>query len=274
MPASSTVRPTPKVRVPGQSSRPAVRAPSSRSERTLQMVPRMPIGHADPEDGLPVPLGQEATDQQAEEGSGDRGHHVDAERHTALVGRERVGEDRRRRRHQHRAADALNHPPADQPQRAAAEVERVERQRDRGEGEDDEAPVVDADPAQHVAEAAERDDQHRGDHEVAHQHPQQVTDVARRQRVEADAAEDGGQRDQDDRRVDGGQQGAQRGVGQHHPLVVRVVVVHPHPAARRDGLSGVARAVSQRCRSSRSLSSSAIASSSNIHREHSPKHIC
>ena len=51
--------------------------------------------HADPEDGLPVPLRQHAADQQAEERPGDRGHHVDAQRHATLVGRERVGEDRR-----------------------------------------------------------------------------------------------------------------------------------------------------------------------------------
>ncbi len=44
MPISSTVSPTPNVSVPAQSSLPGVRTPSSLSERTLQMVPRMPIG--------------------------------------------------------------------------------------------------------------------------------------------------------------------------------------------------------------------------------------
>jgi len=41
---SNTVRPTPKVSVPAQSIRPGLRTPSSFSERTLQMVPMMPIG--------------------------------------------------------------------------------------------------------------------------------------------------------------------------------------------------------------------------------------
>ena len=131
----------------GQRARPV--QPARRARAEFAQRPDAPDGaedadrHADPEDGLPVPLGQEAADQQAEERAGDGGHHVDAERHAALVGGERVGEDRRRRRHQHRAADALDHAPADQPQGAAAEVERVEGQRDRGDGEDDEAPVVD-----------------------------------------------------------------------------------------------------------------------------------
>ena len=44
IPVSTTVRPTPNVTVPAQSSRPGVRTPSSFSERTLQIVPRMPIG--------------------------------------------------------------------------------------------------------------------------------------------------------------------------------------------------------------------------------------
>jgi hypothetical protein len=96
----------------------------------------------------------------------------------------------------------LDHTPANQPERPAAHVEGVERQRDGPEREDDEAEVVDADPAEHVAEAAERHDQHRGHHQVAHQHPQQIADVSRRERVEADATEDGRQRDEDDRRVD------------------------------------------------------------------------
>ena len=44
IPSSSTVNPTPKVAVPAQSIRPGVRAPSSFSDRTLQMVPTTPIG--------------------------------------------------------------------------------------------------------------------------------------------------------------------------------------------------------------------------------------
>ena len=77
-------------------------------------------------------------------------------------------------------------------------VERVEGQQDRGRGEHGEARVVDPDPAEHVAEAAEGDDEHGLDEPVPHDHPQQVADVARRQRVEVDAAEDGGQGDDDD----------------------------------------------------------------------------
>ena len=55
-----------------------------------------------------------------------------------------------------------------------------------------------------------------------------------------DAAEDGGQRDQHDRGIDGGHQGAQRGVGQHHPLVVRVFLeTQNHQFARYVGQSDI-----------------------------------
>ena len=96
--------------------------------------------------------------------------------------------------------------------------------------EDREAHVVHADPAEHVAEPAERHHQHRGDHHEAHEHPQQVAGVARAQRVQPDAAEDVGQRDQHDRLVDRRHQHAERGVRQRDPLVVR-----PERAGRRLG---------------------------------------
>jgi hypothetical protein len=48
-----------------------------------------------------------------------------------------------------------------------------------------------------------------GDDEVANQHPQQVTDVARLQRIELDATEDGGKGDQHDRGVEGGHEDAE-----------------------------------------------------------------
>jgi hypothetical protein len=161
----------------------------------------------------------------------DRNPPMSRPRNEPATGGERVGQDRRRRRHQHRAADALHHPPADQPDGAAAQVERIERQRDRGHGEHREAGVVDADPAEHVAEPAERHHQYGRHHEVAHQHPQQIAHVAGGQRVEPDTPEDRRQRDQHDRGVDGREQGAQGRVGQHDPLVARVVVVHLDAAA-------------------------------------------
>ena len=120
---------------------------------------------------------------------------------------------------QHRAAERLHDAPADQPQRAGAARERIQRQGERSGGEDREAHVVHPDPAEHVAEAAERDHQHRGDQQVAQDHPEQIADVARGQRIQPDAAEDGGQRDDHDRAVDGGDQHAERGVGQRDPLV-------------------------------------------------------
>ena len=55
---------------------------------------------------------------EPDELAGDAGHLVDAHGGAALVGRERVGQDRGRVGHQHGAADRLDDPEADQPQRA------------------------------------------------------------------------------------------------------------------------------------------------------------
>jgi hypothetical protein len=122
----------------------------------------------------------------------------------APLGRERVGQDRGRVGHQHRPADRLQEPPADQPQRPVGALIRVEREQDRGDREYHEARVVHLHPAEHVAELAQVDHQHRLDEAVAHDHPQQVADVARRERVEVDAAKDRRERDDDDRPVERG----------------------------------------------------------------------
>jgi hypothetical protein len=113
----------------------------------------------------------------------------------------------------------LQHPPADEPHRTAPAVERVEGQQDRGHGEDREAGVVDPDPAEHVAEAAHRHHQDSLHQPVPHDHPQQVGDVARGQRIQVHAAEDGWQRDEDDRAVQGGHEDRGRRVGERRPLV-------------------------------------------------------
>ena len=57
------------------------------------------------------------------------------------------------------------------------------------------------------------------DDEIPHQHPEQVADVRRLQRVQADAPEDRGQRDEHDRRVERRHEHAQRRVRQRDPLV-------------------------------------------------------
>ena len=95
----------------------------------------------------------------------------------------------------------------------------VDGQQQRGDGVDDEAEVVDLHPADHVAQPAEADDQHARHDEVAEDHPQQVEGVGRDQRIEVDAPEDVGHRDDRDRGVERRQQHGQRRVGERHPLV-------------------------------------------------------
>jgi hypothetical protein len=166
----------------------------------------------DEEDKVPVHRGEHAAEDQSDERARDRCDRVQPERGAALVGRERVGEDRGRVGEQERAADALHHPPDDQPQRAGHPVHPRHGQEDRSDGEHREPEVVHPHPAEHVAQAAERHHKHRRDHHEAHEHPQQVARITRTERVQPDALEHGGQRDQHDRLVDRRHQHAERGV--------------------------------------------------------------
>ena len=193
----------------------------------------------DPEHRAPVPGGQHTTEQQPDELAGDAGDLVDAQRHAPLVGRERVGQDGGGVRHQHGAAERLDDAESDQPQGPAGADQRINGQEDRRDREHDKAEVVDLHPAEHVAQPAERHHQDSLDEQVPDDHPQQVADVARRQRVEVDAAEDGRHRDDHDRGVDRRHRHAQGGVGQRDPLVPAV----PQPGAAQFAVPGLARVI-------------------------------
>jgi hypothetical protein len=71
--------------------------------------------HVDPEHPAPVDGGQQATRDQPDEHAGQARDLVRAEREATLLGREGVGQDRGRVRHQHGPADGLQQAPADQP---------------------------------------------------------------------------------------------------------------------------------------------------------------
>jgi hypothetical protein len=178
-----------------------------------------PDGHRDEEDQAPVDRSEDAAEDQADEHAADPDDVVDPQRHPALVGGKGVGDDRRRVGQQAGAADALHDPEDDQEGRAGAALHPVDGQQQRGHRVDDEAEVVDLHPADHVAQPAEADDQHARDHEVAEDHPQQVERVRGDQRIEVDAPEDVGHRDDRDRGVERRQQHGQRRVGERHPLV-------------------------------------------------------
>jgi hypothetical protein len=66
-------------------------------------------------------------------------------------------------------------------------------QHDGKEREDGKAHVVHAHATEHVAQSAEAHDEHRGHEHVAHHEPEEVTRVARRQRIDLDASENVGQ---------------------------------------------------------------------------------
>ena len=135
MPMSSAIRPMPKVTLPHQSM-------TTRGERVARLVVQRAVAHpgaphadrhAHPEHRAPVPLGQHAADDQADERAGQRRHLVDAEGEAAPVGREGVGDDRGGVGHQHRAADALHDAHDDDLERAGPAAVRHDRAADRAE---------------------------------------------------------------------------------------------------------------------------------------------
>ena len=142
---------------------------------------------------MPAGTGQQPAYDQADERPGDRRDGVAAERHSPLVSREGVGDNRGGVGDEHRAAHALHDPEQDDRQGRGTALGEDERQPEGAHGEDREAQVEQAHPPVVVPETAERDHKHRGDDQEAQQDPQQVTDVRGLQRVEPDATEDGRQ---------------------------------------------------------------------------------
>ena len=160
-------------------------------------------GHVDEEHEAPVDGRQHAAQDEPDERPREAGDDVDAERHAALVGGEGVGDDRRRVRHEHRAAHGLHH----------AEDDDVQRGRGPGAPGVSEsataASVKTTKPALYMRtrpnmspRRPKRTTSTAVDQPVAHQHPEQVDEVAGVQGVEVDAAEDRRERDQEARGVD------------------------------------------------------------------------
>ena len=188
----------------------------------------------DEEDQAPVDRRQDAADDEADEEAADPDDIGDPEREPALVGGERVGEDRGGVGEQERGADALHDAEDDQPVGARTPVQPVDRQEERRDGEHEEAERVHAHAPVQVAEPAEADDEDARHDEEAEDHPEEVEAVARGERVEPDAAEDVGHRDEHDRGVDRREQHREGGVRERDPLVA-VVDLRPRPSPKSAG---------------------------------------
>ncbi len=144
----------------------------------------------DQEDEAPVERTEQAAQDETDERPGDGGHVVDPERQAPLVGRERVRQDRRRIRHEHRRPETLHDPHADQIGRSGSATQPVDRQQDRAQREDGKAQLVHPDSAEDVADTAERDDEHGSHDQEAHQHPEEIAHVAGSEWIDADTTED------------------------------------------------------------------------------------
>ena len=182
-----------------------------------------PGRHRDEEDEPPRDRREHAAEHEPDEQTADADDVVDPERQAALVRGEGVGEDRHRVRDEEGGTDPLHDPEGDEPVGPGAPVHPVDRQQQRRQRVDDEAEVVHPHAPELVAEPAETDDEHARDDEEAEDHPQEVKAVAGLERIEVDAAEDGGHRDQHDRAVDRGEQDRERRVGESDPLVFELV---------------------------------------------------
>ena len=209
-------------------------------------------GDVDPEHRTPVPCRQQTARDQPDELAGQGGHLVEAEREAAPLGREasvRMAAE---------LAVSMEPPVAcstRQPMSHIAPCPPANGSKDKHDGrerEDREAGVVDTHPAEHVAETAQRDHQHGLHQAVSHDHPEQIGDVAGIQRVQVDAPEDGGQRDDDDRSVQRRHEDGGRGVRQGDPGVA----IRP----RSGGGTVVLSLGLHRCCASRSMSGAAACS--------------
>jgi hypothetical protein len=194
-----------------------------------------PDGHADEEHQPPVDRRQDAAHDEPDELAGQEGDAVDAEGQAPLLGRECVGQDGLRVRKQKRAADPLYEAHADDPDRPGRSGEWRQGEKQRSDGEDDEARVIHADSPEHVTEAPERHNEHGGHEQVAHHDPEEIARAARVERVQLDAVEDRGQRDDHDRAVDRRHQDPERRVREGDPFVVRVVPAGAAAALAVDG---------------------------------------
>ena len=129
------------------------------------------------------------------------------------------------------AADPLHHAKDQQLDAGLRAGARREDQQERAQREDGKAQVVQADPPEHVRDAAEGHQQGGGDHHVAHHDPEQEAGIARRHGVEGDAAKDRRQRDHHDAAVDACHQHPDRRVGEHNPLVAVAPAARQRPWA-------------------------------------------
>ena len=219
MPIRIALSPTAKVTFPHQSMRPRCRSPLSRSLQVGPYRAEDADGHVDPEHGAPV--------RAASTPPATSPMNMPARPATWLMpsAKPRWSEGNASVRIAAELAISMDPPNAWSTRQPISQSARGRRRTGRttarieSEGEHDEAGVVDPDSAEHVAQAADGDDEHGLDEPVPHDHPQQVADVARRQRVQVDAAEDRRQRDDDDRSVERGHEHGRGRVRQGHPFV-------------------------------------------------------
>ena len=107
------IKPSANVRFPAQSIFACRRAPgTSRSFRYDQTVPKTPNGTETMKTSRHSIGASSPADHEADEHPADPDDVRDPEREPALVGRERVGEDRSAVREQEGGADPLQDPPA------------------------------------------------------------------------------------------------------------------------------------------------------------------
>ena len=151
-----------------------------------------PDRNVDPEDGLPAEVGDEEPAQRRARDRSDAGDRApDAKRRAALVGRKDVGQNAERLGREDGATHALDHAGRDQLGRTLRQATGDRRQREDGEA-DEEEPFG----AEHVAEPAGGDQQHRVGEDVGVEHPEDLVES----RVQA--VDDARNRDVHDREIE------------------------------------------------------------------------
>ena len=182
-----------------------------------------PDGHVDQEDRPPRrELGQEAAERGPQRQADRDADGVEAERPAAFARAERAGHDGGAHRHEHRRPDALERAEPDEGADA-----RGQAAQDAGRREDRKSGEVDLPERDHLAQAAEREEQAADDQQVGDDDP-----LDRRQ-VDPERPADAGQGDVDDGPVERRHERAERHGREHEPAAIHAANRTPARAGRR-----------------------------------------
>ena len=178
-------------------------------------------GNTEHKDQPPVDDGEQAADDEAEDRTDDAGHLVESHRQAALVFRESVCQNGRAVGKEEAGADALDQPINDKLKRGRVAGAGRDGQQNASRGENREAEIVQPDGAEQIGKAPERDEEGRGNNQIAEQQPEEIVGLVRRERIDANALENGRHGDHHNVCINERHEDAESRIGQGDPAITR-----------------------------------------------------